>query len=385
MEGFRFVSVICEYNPFHFGHKFQLDELKKHFDGVVCIMSGDIVQRGTPAIAGKYLRAETALNNGADLVLELPIPWSCSSARDFAFGGVSIAKAIGSDSLAFGAEDDFDLLCEIFSFTKTDEFSDIVKNFVVSGRNISYPQAFTEVIFRRFGAKAAEAVKKPNNILTLEYLKSLENTGITPFPIKRNCEFLSSSKIRSESDADKILSLIPEESASVLSREKGKSFPRNAHKIDSFFIGTLRQMNYEKRDFSSLYSMTDDLAQKIIRNSVKACTVDELAESCADKSYTLARVRRAINALTFGIERESVHANPPYTTVLALNEIGRSILKQAKARKEIDIVNKPVRALECRSETKNAFLQASRIEEIISLCDPIPLPADTANNPKIGG
>ena len=384
MEGFRYVSVICEYNPFHFGHKFQLDELKKHFDAVVCIMSGDIVQRGTPAIANKYLRAETALKNGADLVLELPIPWSCASARDFAFGGVEIAKAIGSDALGFGAEDDFELLLEIFSFTKTDEFDQLVKDLVISGKNLSYPQAFTEIILNRFGDSHAEAVKKPNNILTLEYLKSLEGSNISPFPIKRNFDFLSSSKIRSERDADKILSLLPQDTVSVYRRENGVAFPRDAHKLDAFFISLLRAMSYEKRDFSGLYSLTDDLAKKIVRTSIKASSVSELVSLCADKSYTVARVRRAVNSLAFGITSAALHNAPPYTTVLALNDKGRKILKHAKKNSSIDIINKPVRALECREETKNAFLLAKRIEDIVSLCDPTPSPADTAKNPVIG-
>ena len=100
------VSVICEYNPFHFGHEYQLQTLKNRFEHIVCIMSGDIVQRGSVAVADKYLRAEAALNNGADLVLELPIPYCCSSARDFASAGVFIADAVGSDFLAFSAEDE---------------------------------------------------------------------------------------------------------------------------------------------------------------------------------------------------------------------------------------------------------------------------------------
>lgn len=105
-----FVSVICEYNPFHFGHMYQLEQLKKDFSAVVCILSGNIVQRGSVAAADKYLRAKAALNSGASLVLELPIPWCCSSARDFALAGVHISNALGSKYLAFGAEDNMEML-----------------------------------------------------------------------------------------------------------------------------------------------------------------------------------------------------------------------------------------------------------------------------------
>ena len=384
MEGFRFVSVICEYNPFHFGHKYQLDLLKDSFDGVVCIMSGDIVQRGTPAVADKYLRAEAALKSGADLVLELPIPWCCASARDFAFGGVSIADAIGSDALAFGAEDDFSLLSRIFEYSKSVEFSDIIKKRVASDRNISYPRTFTEIIAERLGQAAAEAVKKPNNILTLEYLKALDGKGIQPFPIARRSELMSSSRIRSEGSADAMLSLLPKDSAAVLRRESGSRFPRDASKLDTFFIGTLRQMNSKGELPRGLYSLPDDLARKILSASVKVHSIGELVGICTDKAYTAARVRRAINTLVFGITEESVHSAPPYTTVLALNEKGRSILRYAKKLERIDIVNKPVRAMECRDETRDAFTLSKRIEDVIALTDPNPLPADTAKNPLIG-
>lgn len=379
----RYVSVICEYNPFHFGHKLQMDRLKKEFDGVVCIMSGNVVQRGSVAVADKYLRAEAALNNGADLVLELPIPWCCSSARDFARAGVHIADAIGVNSLAFGAEDDDKLLFEIHALIENGDFQNKVKAFVEESKSVSYPQAVTELVGRALGKSAAEAVKKPNNILSLEYLSALGDTRITPFIIKRESGYKSSSEIRSAKDGSKMLDLLPAESRKVFERELGVMFPRDINKLDPFFVGNLRRLGMAGFHSDDIYSTPDDLIQKILLSAVKCSTVDDIVKSCTDKNYTSARIRRSINAVVFGITHSQVHNMPTYTSALALNGVGREILRNIKKNSEIDIINKPVRALDRRIETKNAFLFAKGVEDIISLSDPIPEPADAGKNPTI--
>ena len=378
------VSVICEYNPFHFGHEYQLQELKTRFEHIVCIMSGDIVQRGSVAIADKYLRAEAALNNGADLVLELPIPYCCSSARDFAASGVYIANAIGSDFLAFSAEDESDLLFKIDALTKDKQFEKAVQEVIKQNKSLSFPQAVETVIESRLGKAAAEAVKKPNNILSLEYLKSLEQTEIKPFIVKRSPSFESSSMIRARGDGSAMLSLIPEKSASVFGRELQKRFPRDEKRLDPFFVAALRRIGSLSLSTEGLYSVPLDLSKKILQAAVKYSETDKIVSAVADKCYTHARVRRAINALVFGITAEHLKGMPPYTTVLATNEKGREILKRAKSLKRIDIVNKPVKALELGEDTKKAFLFAKGIEDVISLSDPIPSPADAGKNPFIG-
>lgn len=378
------VSVICEYNPFHFGHEYQLQTLKNRFEHIVCIMSGDIVQRGSVAVADKYLRAEAALNNGADLVLELPIPYCCSSARDFASAGVFIADAVGSDFLAFSAEDESELLFRIHKLSSTEEFDFEVREAVRQNKSLSFPQAITLVIEKHFGSDAAEAVKKPNNILSLEYLKALEGTEIEPFTVKRDNAYESSSMIRSRKDGEKMISLIPEKSASVFARELKGRFPRDEKKLDAFYIATLRRISSLNYPTDDLYSVPRDLAKKILQAAIKCSETEKLISTVADKCYTHARVRRAINSLVFGITAERVAKHPPYTTVLAANEKGREVLRKAKPLQRIAIVNKPARALELGDEIKDAFLFAKGIEDVVSLSEPIPSPADAGRNPFIG-
>ncbi len=383
MNAKRYASVICEYNPFHFGHEFQINELKREFDGVICIQSGDIVQRGSVAVADKYLRAEAALRSGADLVIELPMPWCCSSALDFASSGVHIAKSIKSTHLAFGAEDGLDTLLKVRSVSNQPEFTETVAEIVEKSENKSYPQAFCEAIEKTLGEDIAKAMKKPNNILALEYLNALDGTDIIPYAVKRAQRFMSSSQIRQTESGENMLSLLPEASKHVFARANGKGFPRDAKRLDSFFIGTLRRIASSGNIPKDIYSAPNDLLQKILSQSVKTDSVDSLVIAASDKIYTHARVRRAINSLVFGITSERVKAMPTYTCVLAANGTGREILKNAKKNDSFDIITKPVHALSKRSETKEAFLFSKSIEDVISLSMHECIPSDTGRAPFI--
>ena len=154
--GNRFVSVICEYNPLHCGHAFMLERAKGEFGAAACILSGDIVQRGTPAVAPASVRAAAAVGCGANLVVSLPIPWCCSSARDFAAAGVHIARLLGSGALAFGAEDRPELLHAIAEFTSRPEFAAKVKELITREGNLSYPAAFRLIAEGALGAEAEQ-------------------------------------------------------------------------------------------------------------------------------------------------------------------------------------------------------------------------------------
>ncbi|MBQ8895208.1 MAG: nucleotidyltransferase family protein [Clostridia bacterium] len=379
------VAVICEYNPFHFGHKHQIDILKNEFDTVVCILSGNIVQRGSVAIADKYLRAEAALKSGANLVAELPVPWCCSSARDFAAAGVHIAKALGVKYLAFGAEDGMDVLEKISLFAEGDEFEGIFKSISEQSKSLSYPQIFTQAVNRHLGGIYAEAVKKPNNILALEYIKALKGSGILPFAVKRSPNFESSSQIRTKASSGAMLAMLPEESKKVFGREEKILFPRDEKRLDSFFVGRLRQLTQSDFESNKLYALPADLASKILHAAQKHSRVCDIVSACTDKTYTAARIRRAVNTLVFGITAKSVNAPPPYTLILAADEKGRKILKNARKNEIAEIINKPARALDASEKTKRAYSFAKRIEDILCLAEPVPTPADTPKNPIIIG
>ena len=362
--GAPFVSVICEYNPFHKGHLYQLNALKEKFGKVVCILSGNLVQRGSIAVADKYIRAEAAVNAGADLVVELPIPYCCASAKDFAEAGAYICEALGSDYLAFGAEDAEDLKT-LYGFIGSEEFSDKLRDFRENHKDISYPASVGEIIKSELGEAFAEKIKKPNNVLSLEYLKALKTAK--PVILKREPSFKSSSEIRALGK-EEIFASLPKESAEIFKKCDG--FPREESALDNFYIGSLIGGLFEKE----YYSVTADLKNKILKAARSEKTVKGIVNSCTDKIYTSARVRRAINSLVFGITPEMIKEKPNYINVLAIGEGGKEILKNAKKSGNLKIVTK-ISDAKRDEKVFEKFSFSARIEKIISL-------ADGAENPR---
>ena len=194
------LCIISEYNPFHFGHLYHLNESisQTDTDFMVAIISGNFVQRGEPSIINKWEKAKVALSAGFDLVLELPTLYAISSAENFASGSIKIADQIGSNYISFGTESgDLEKLKKLSSLINKNEKEYItnVKGKIAEG--FSYPKSQELVIDKMFGNEFL-GVCKPNNILGLEYLKSLNaiSSNITPITVKRDLDKSSSSDIR---------------------------------------------------------------------------------------------------------------------------------------------------------------------------------------------
>lgn len=180
-------AVIAEYNPFHKGHQWQLEQIKKQgISHVAVIMSPDFTQRGTPAVFPKRVRAQAALQNGADLILELPVCYACAGAQGFAFGAVQLVKAMGCvDFLAFGAEDaDTMLLWQAADALEHPQVQLVLREKLAAG--ITFAKARELAVERVFGKEVSQVLQKPNNILGVEYLAQLtEKSSIQPLPISR--------------------------------------------------------------------------------------------------------------------------------------------------------------------------------------------------------
>ena len=185
------IGVISEFNPFHNGHKYLLDEAKNRtgVDTVVSLMGGNFMQRGIPAIADKYTRAEISIIGGVDVVFELPVIYATGSARDFACGAVSILDAMKVvDYLAFGVEDDeinlyseiADILCK-----EPDQYKELLNHYLTKG--VSYPASSEKAIVKMLGDKVGDIIAKPNNILAISYITALKmfNSHMMPILIKR--------------------------------------------------------------------------------------------------------------------------------------------------------------------------------------------------------
>lgn len=341
------VAIISEYNPFHNGHLYQINEIRKEFGkdtAIVAIMSGNFTQRGDVAIADKLTRATAAVTSGVNLVLELPFPYSISSADYFAKSGVAIANALGEiDYLSFGSEsgklDDIIKTAEIMLSPKySEEFKKLSADKALGYAKLcelAYKSCLTD------GEGALEFT--PNNILAVEYTKALLASGskIKPHTVKRlgqgyNDSQNSASKhpsamairqiIQTDGFTKDVFSAIPEESHNIINSaiEVG-SIPCNSDKISSAVISKLR-LSGPCASFD-IHDAEDGLYNRLINSSYEANDINTLLKLSETKKFTNARLRRAMWYGFFGVTSSDVTTPPKYTQVLAMDKVGMSRLK----------------------------------------------------------
>jgi len=331
----KITGIICEYNPLHLGHKKQLDavrSLQGNDSGIVCLMSGNYVQRGTPALIDKSLRAKAAILSGADLVLELPVTASLSSAEGFAAKGVSILSPFCC-SLCFGAETaDAGALTAIAEALLSPGFSCALREQLEKG--LSFPaarQAALETLGHR-----ADLLMQPNNILAVEYCKAIlsQNSGMEILPIVRQGCYHDTVPDRSNPSATALRQLMHR-------HEDWRSFvPEAAH--DCFENAVLHALAAgERAILAKLRCMTDEefealpygsegLWRKLMHASRKEATLEDILTAVKSKRYTRTRLDRMVLCAFLGITNEMLTKPAPYVRVLALNDRGREILKTAR-------------------------------------------------------
>lgn len=325
-------GIICEYNPFHLGHQKQIDYLRAQGHQVVCLMSGNFVQRGHPAIFDKMTRARAAVDCGADLVLELPIPYALSSAEGFAAGGVEILSKL-CDKLCFGAENaDFTSLLGAAQALLTAGFSEKLRSYLDQG--LSFPAARAAAL-EELGVDKC-LVEMPNNILAVEYCKAIlsQNSSLTPLPIHRQGSYHDSAPNVENPSATALRNLlqnggnwmeyIPENARSAFC-----SAP--IHTIDQgekAVLALLRSMT--DGDFEALPYGSEGLWRKLMHASREQTTLEDIITATKSKRYTRTRIDRMILCAFLGLTAEDIACPAPYCRVLAFNDTGRSILKNAR-------------------------------------------------------
>ena len=330
-------GVICEFNPFHDGHKYLIDSIKGKDDYVLCAMSGSFVQRGECAVYSKFDRAETAVKNGADIVFELVSPCSTLSAQGFAQAGVELLESTGvCDALAFGAEcDDIDELTRIANEIKDKD--ELIKEELKSG--CSYPAARKKVI-------DSPVLDEPNNILALEYISS---TKLKPVAVKRIGKgHDSDDKMYSASEIRKTLS----DKATMKACE-------------SAVLYKLRTMSAD--DFKRLDDVSEGLENRICEAVKTAKSLDELYDAVKTKRYTHSRIRRIILRAFLDINKDEPK-RPQYLRILALSERGRDLLPEIKKHAALPVITKYSEVKECSDTVKTQFEKESIITDIHALC-----------------
>ncbi len=307
-------AVICEFNPFHNGHKFLLEKIKEEFaDEVVCIMSGSFVQRGDIAITDKYARARAALENGADMVIELPTVYAVSAAQVFAKSGVQIAYELGCEKLCFGSENSLEELYSLLDVLDAQETQKKIAGYMNDGDY--YPLALSKAV----GNDLSEIVCKPNNILALEYIRACRSYGIEPIAIKRIGVGHDDTEVCGNiASATKIRELLINGEDCSPYTPMRISEPCQLSDIDQIICYLLRSK--KPGDTEGIAGISEGLNHRLHKCAVENRSVDEILAAAKTKRYTMARLRRAVISVCLNITDEMQHREVPYIRVLAVRK-----------------------------------------------------------------
>lgn len=392
-------GIVAEFNPFHNGHEYLIEQGKK--DGAektVCVMSGNFVQRGEPAVCSKWRRAEMALKCGADLVLELPVSWAVSSAERFAYGAVSLLNSMGCvDKLLFGCENaDADSLFLAASLSLSEEYSAVLKKFLSEG--LSFPSAREKAVLSLSDKRTAEILKTPNNILAVEYCKAILrlNSSMEPFCVNRTGvghdsenlseAFASASAIRKMlgSDFEKSADFIPKKAFELLKKanDEGRVL-KNLKKLDLPLISMLRRA--DANEISLVPDVSEGLEYKIKEAAKTGTSFGEIADLIKSKRYTHSRLRRILLLFYLGIYSEDLIESPPYIRVLGFNSKGRELLAQMKKTASLPVIMRYNDIGKLSGQCKSVFDTESRAVDMYNtLFDDIrPCGENMTHNPVI--
>ena len=331
----KIVDIICEYNPLHNGHARQIRFIRNLYGencAIVCLMSGNFVQRGQPALYHKMVRAEAALTAGADLVLELPVQVSLSSAEGFAAGGVGILGKF-CDELCFGSESgNANHLMSTAEALLSPDFSPALRTYLDQG--LSFPAARQRAL-EQLGTDAS-LLSAPNDILGVEYCKAILSSGSAMGPLvitRQGCyhdtlpdrENPSATALRlCVERGEDIAPYVPEGTAPLYAGAEIHALEYGERAM----LAKLRTMADE--EFEALPFGSEGLWRKLMHESRRCATVEEIASAVKSKRYTRTRIDRMILCAFLGLTAADLSTPAPYTRVLGFTDRGRTALRRAK-------------------------------------------------------
>lgn len=364
-------GIVCEYNPFHNGHLYQIEKAKAMgADKIVCVMSGNFVQRGECAFFDKHLRAKAAIICGADVVIDLPTPWAMASAETFARGSIGLLLNFGIDALSFGCEsDDEELLRSCADRLNKDETADLIKKYTAEG--VSYPSAVSKALSDTLGDKAKNIISSPNNTLAVEYIRHLPK-NIRLLPVKRQGAdhdsdtakegIASASLIRNLGFGEDSFGFVPEKLLPLYKDAENYilSFSERA------ILSSLRLM--EKEEYALYVSDSKGLDMRIYEAAQKATSLENLYSLAKSKNYTHSRIRREVMNLWLKIRKDYSEGTPPYMRILAVSEKGLSLLSGAKENTSVPIITKYSETKNLEGKAKEIYEAECRNTDLFSLC-----------------
>ena len=334
----KVAGIVCEYKPFHKGHKYHIEQVREQTGSeyVVCAMSGSMVQRGEVAICDKWERASIALQNGADLVIEIPAYYVLQSADNYAYGSVALLNSLGVvDTLVFGSESgDCEKLRTIADII-TDEPADYSEALAKAmDKGMSYPSA-CEYALKTYMNTDFEFT--PNDILGINYIKAINQLGstITPYAIRRtndyhstdaNCNMASATAIRNMiKNGEDISSHVPQPPASIYLTSA----------LSAMVLGFFRTAKADS--LTDIIGMEEGLANRLISCAKTATDYDSFVDLCITKRYTRHRIQRVIMCCLLGIRNG---CKMDYVRILGMNDKGRELLSEIKTKCDLQIVTK---------------------------------------------
>ena len=352
------VGVIAEYNPFHTGHRYQLQQINKQLGDcrIVAVMSGSITQRGELTLLDKWQRARAAVLNGADLVLELPAVFAVQSAEGFAWGGVELLNRIGgADYLAFGTQGtDCSTVRHLAEAMEAESVKAALREGLDSGK--SYAAAMEAAVRQELGI-SGEVLREPNTILGIEYLRALKKTGaaMEPMIIPRQGAghneaapgadgFSSGTAIRSSvmrGNLDSIAAAVPEETLGQLKELDEK----NICDINRLFMMLLYELQMlNKKQLADIYTMGEGLENALLSKAFDAQNYNRLISLLQTKRYAATRLQRLLMYVLLRLSQERVESffdeGPLYARVLAFSSGGQGLLREIKDRGRVPVIVK---------------------------------------------
>ena len=380
-------GIIVEYNPLHMGHVHLLRETRRILGedtAILCCMSGDFVQRGDFALLRRQARAKAAVQSGADLVLELPLPWAVSSAEGFARGAVETLLSTNVlTHLAFGSEcGDGAALQRVAAALQSEEFPALLRQELKVGD--SFAAARERSVGKRLSPEDAALLQSPNNILGIEYCKALLDckSTVEPLTIRRvgaahdakeaQGTIASASAIRTllkEGEKERALSLMaPAMKEAYLEEKAAGRAPVLWQNSERAILARLRSMRRE--EFAALDQGKEGLYNRLYEASRTAAGVEELLAAAKTKRYAYARLRRMVLWAYLGLKPAEIPQHPVYLRPLAMNDRGRAVLAKMRKEAALPILTKPADVRRLGPEAQRLFAMEAAAADLYSLSYP---------------
>ena len=371
-------GIISEYNPFHRGHYGHIEKTRAAVGGqcaIVCAMSGNFVQRGDFAIFNKHARAKAAILGGADLVVEIPSPYVLSSAEGFAAAGVHILDKLGvCEYISFGSESgDIGMLGDAAAAIVSEEAVRHLKDWL--GRGLSYASSQQKAADAVLGRRS-EIFRSPNNLLGIEYIKAINESGslMRPLTVKREggahdaetgccASALRKMMLRGETQWE----LMPETGAAVFKDEiaAGRG-PVSMKQAELAILSRLRFIG----DFSCVQGSSEGLDRRFMRYAASEPAIDTVLGYAKTKRYAMSRLRRMMLCACLGIMSADTKKPPPYIRVLAMNRTGMILLKTAQKKAQLPVIIKPATAHRLQERAAEMFCKESAATDFYTLAYP---------------